>query len=173
MKILAGITLSAAVSVGWAITASASETETSLPSFVPSQGRQHFAAAVEGTAHSSERADVAAQALSEKFSDVTTGSISANSADLEHRKATPPSLAAADDKRSIVLTLNKSADARATNGSAATSHGTPSRISPVANPKYRLANDRVPSLQDIGSKVSFMDRLTNPVFWFAQKDQHD
>jgi hypothetical protein len=140
----------------------------SLPEFVPSAGRTTYDIAVHENNASTQNARAAAEALSAKFADITTGSISkADAAEAEH-----PPVTQQPDARSIVLASNQSSDVPASKSSAPVTHakgtGAVHRIpqSVVAkNSGGRPGRGTQQSLPAIGEKVGFIDLLTNPAFW--------
>src|SRR5262249_55547697 len=78
----------------------------SLPEFVPPAGRPTSDLAVHENNAPAQNARAAAEALSAKFADITTGSISkTDAAEAEHPRITQQA-----DARSIVLASNQSSD---------------------------------------------------------------
>jgi hypothetical protein len=152
-----------------------------LPEFVPSTGRTTYTLAVEENKGTAARR--AAEALSDKFADITTGSISkSDDPEAKTLPAAPAQQAAqpthasqqaphTTNPRSIVLAANERPN------------GSGRKTSPPDRAKGNEAVHRIPRaalakeahshsptdtrqiLAVVGQKVGFLDRLTNPALW--------
>jgi hypothetical protein len=143
-----------------------------LPAFVSLSGRNEYASAVSDHSASATAARHAAETLSAKFSDITTGSIpkaDAASKQARSRVAVQDSTAA----RSIVLTPNQAEDPKTTTARAADATAVkvpqaarrlPRRaVRKASEPRELEASNA--GLVAIGQKVGFLALLTNPALW--------
>ncbi len=155
-----------------------------LPAFVPSAGQTKYALAVRENNATGDAAREAAEALSAKFADITTGSISKSDGDAAQAPPMAPRQVAqvpvadpvtptaqSTEARSIVIAANpptEEADAKKSRAPRSKEHEAVHRIPRAAIEKearvrYQAAGRE--SLTAIGQKVSFFERLTNPALW--------
>ncbi|MBS0250535.1 MAG: hypothetical protein JSR78_05660 [Proteobacteria bacterium] len=177
-----------------------------LPAFVPNTGRGNFTTALNDNRESTTAARRAAEALSAKFSDVTTNSISevdalattapaptaaANPAPAPLASAgpvaeiDPPHIVTTTTSRSFMLTSRqadgdsktRASSRRRSTKTTGKRHGVPNTavVAHVGEAGDRAEDGQRVSRKDlsaIGTKVGFLDLLTNPSLWpspFGQK----
>lgn len=137
-----------------------------LPAFISPTGEARFSQAVQerDAAVSARRA---AEVISSKFSEVTTGSIATNEdARGSTSAATPGHRADSPAPRAIVLASNRSVDMKSTRvreTSKPTIGTDPHRLPHNAKTKPALAS--AATLAALGQKVGWFNKLTNPAFW--------
>jgi hypothetical protein len=153
----------------------------SLPTFVPASGRGNFTTAVNDNSASAVAARHAAEAMSAKFSDISTSSISNDAIEVAPSEPREPVVSdpphtelPKGDARAIVL---KSSSGPRPSGKAArlASSGEvkaqPRRVIPRngIEEKGRLSesepNGGNSGLAAIGQKVGLLHLLTNPALW--------
>ncbi len=143
-----------------------------LPQFISAAVRTNYVEAVNDNTAPADSSRHAAEALSAKFSDITTSSIGK-----DEKAATPPmkphvTVTESKDARSIVLAANQPDDPKSVkiltaphrSKSAKAGH----RIPRGARRKNEAARDpstASASLAMIGQKVGFLYLLTNPALW--------
>ncbi len=162
--------------------------DASLPAFVPSPRRSNYTTAVNDNSASASRH--AAEALSAKFSDITTSSISKDDPpsatmpiappDPPHVVTQRPDVAQREDGRSIVLASNQADTGQSDTGKSTKDSAIVPRRSNTAGAAHRIpraavrkASSAPPrsqsgsnvSLAAVGQKVSILDLLTNPALW--------
>jgi hypothetical protein len=160
-----------------------------LPAFVPSAGQTKYALAVRENNSTGDAAREAAEALSAKFADITTGSIAKSDGDAAPVSAAqaPPvpapqpaqrpvadpvkPTAQSTEARSIVIAANQlSGEADVKKQHAPRSKGSEAahKIPRAVVAKETRDRDQAAgreSLVAIGQKVSFFERLMNPALW--------
>lgn len=173
-----------------------------LPSFVPNSGRGNFTTALNDNRASATAARHAAEALSAKFSDITTNSISKDDASVPSAPAPtpavspapvasastsapapasvaevdPPHIVTTNASRSFLLKSRQAdGDGKAPPASRRRTitnekrHRVPRTVTAkVGEAGNRIGNgqsDSEKSLSAIGTKVGFLDLLTNPSLW--------
>ncbi len=145
-----------------------------LPAFVPKAGQGNYASAVTTSKSSAAAARDAAEALSAKFSDITTGSISKDDTALAVQKSPRPASAQGAEGRSIVLAVSKAVDdpkrekSPTSPSRRAKTPETADRIPRSIVRKAAAPRGSIPtiaSLTSIGQKVGLLDLLTNPALW--------
>lgn len=155
-----------------------------LPEFVPSTGRTKYTLAVRENNSTEDAAREAAEALSAKFADITTGSIAKSDDSVAPAPPMPDRQAAQEpptdpikpaaqpaEARSIVLAANQPSEEPGTKKPPATRlkeheavHKIPrAAVAKETRDRYRVSTRE--SLAAIGQKVSFFERLTNPALW--------
>lgn len=160
----------------------------SLPAFVPPPRRSNYTTAVNDNSESASRH--AAEALSAKFSDITTSSISHDdraptampiaAEDPPHVVTERQDVAQREDGRSITLASNQADPGRSEAGkSAKDSEITPHRsntagaahrlpraaVRKASSPPPRSESGPNATLAAVGQKVGILDLLTNPALW--------
>ncbi len=146
-----------------------------LPAFVSQTGRANYSEAVNDT-RSNVQARRAAEALSAKFSDMTTSSISKDERSSAIAYADPSVVERSDASRSIVLAVNRPEDPK--NPTFEAPEPAPKALAPTrriprramtktSEPVRRGTSAQAPhnTLASIGQKVGFLDLLTNPALW--------
>ncbi|MFT3732348.1 MAG: hypothetical protein QM780_13180 [Hyphomicrobium sp.] len=169
-------------------TASVRKSESALPAFVAPSRRGSFATAVNDNSASAAAARNAAEALSAKFSDIATSSISKEEsqtptpaaapapAPAQPAEVDPPHVVTQDtEMRSIVLSSRRSNEEKAVKDKTATRRHSTTRSARPRIPRKTAseASGAAPqaelglssSLVKIGQKVGFLDLLTNPALW--------
>jgi hypothetical protein len=157
-----------------------------LPAFVPPSGRGNFTTALNDNSASAIASRHAAEALSAKFSDMTTNSIAKEDQEASTvapvAAPDPPHIVTTPAARSIVLASSHDDEkenakrpmlTRHRSGAHDQGHRIPRRAfrkAPSTSPRDRQhelpGEESSGSLAAIGKKVSILDLLTNPALWY-------
>ncbi len=143
-----------------------------LPEFIPTTGRANYAKAINDNSAGTVSARHAAEALSAKFAEVATSSISKDDQGVAVHPKSRTEATDRGDIRSIVLTANQLDDPKdvkmAAGGpheiSSAKTHPLPRRSLRIREP-VRSSDSSGGTLASIGQKVGFLHLLTNPALW--------